>query len=399
MCRVNGIEGNAGAWDAADRGGTLSDVLGYRFDAPQERIEAARRRGGLCDSVTRRLPHHHHHQRPHPQRSPRTWNVLKINLQLKQGYLSFWNDHISYALRGCMLIELALRRRIGVVGMQCRALRAVCLACAAYTASVLDNAFGRLGYEEREGAFGRAAGAHVLRAVFEPLCARLHALLGSAELDVVGTGAGGGGLTRIRAGGRARGRGGKGAGVRGSRDVERTGCAGRLKVCCPRCTTTPKHARTCVIRHNTPLQISMGQFKPAGALHFGNNKSKNGTAAGVGFNSNQREVEPGLSTVDRMEKKLRKVITTLDVVRPDGNEHPQTSKNSTECRCNNDLFRRLGNQLLVGNEPWQSKYAFGIVFFMKFGLERYYLTSSSRRLRDKIFDLSYRTEDQPRHEY
>ncbi|KAJ7787946.1 G-protein alpha subunit-domain-containing protein [Mycena olivaceomarginata] len=38
MCRVNGIGSNAGAWDAAD-----------------QRIEAAGRRGGLCDSVTRRL--------------------------------------------------------------------------------------------------------------------------------------------------------------------------------------------------------------------------------------------------------------------------------------------------------------------------------------------------------
>ncbi|KAJ7788486.1 GPP34-domain-containing protein [Mycena olivaceomarginata] len=215
--------------------------------------------------------------------------VLLLGIKDKQGYLSFWNDNISYALRGCILIELALRRRIGVVkdpgrkrlplpdrpltvlstrqtgetlldetlkmmkqtedsgermgvgtwvdllsgetwnvlkigfqlkqvrerlakglvdkgvlrtekrnfllfdmathpvadahvkagvvnrvvalltsgtsavppsaldapGTQCRALRAVCLACAAYTASVLDNAFGRLGYEEREGAFGR----------------------------------------------------------------------------------------------------------------------------------------------------------------------------------------------------------------------------------------------------
>jgi hypothetical protein len=35
-------------------------------------------------------------------------------------------------------------------------LRAVCLVCAAYTASVLDNAFGRMGYEERELAFQRA---------------------------------------------------------------------------------------------------------------------------------------------------------------------------------------------------------------------------------------------------
>lgn len=32
-----------------------------------------------------------------------------------KGYLSFWNDNISYALRGCILIELALRRRIAVV--------------------------------------------------------------------------------------------------------------------------------------------------------------------------------------------------------------------------------------------------------------------------------------------
>lgn len=32
-----------------------------------------------------------------------------------KGYLSFWNDNISYALRGCILIELALRRRIAMV--------------------------------------------------------------------------------------------------------------------------------------------------------------------------------------------------------------------------------------------------------------------------------------------
>ncbi|OCH89140.1 GPP34-domain-containing protein [Obba rivulosa] len=213
--------------------------------------------------------------------------VLLLGLKDKQGYLSFWNDNISYALRGCILIELALRRRIAVVrdpnrrqlapaerivevlddgqtgetildealkmmkaqegdrmpinswidllsgetwnvmkigyqlkqvrerlakglvdkgvlrtekrnfllfdmathpvadvrakeaivsrvvalltattsavpaaalgkeGTQCRAMRAVCLVCAAYAASVLDNAFGRLLYEEREAAFQR----------------------------------------------------------------------------------------------------------------------------------------------------------------------------------------------------------------------------------------------------
>ncbi|KDR84284.1 hypothetical protein GALMADRAFT_220070 [Galerina marginata CBS 339.88] len=214
--------------------------------------------------------------------------VLLLGIKDKQGYLSFWNDNISYALRGCILIELAMRRRIALVkdpnrrripvteriveviddrqtgetildealkmiksqqdieklsinawidlmsgetwnvmkigfqlkqvrerlakglvdkgvlrtekrnfllfdmathpvadartkesvvnrvvtlltsttsavppaaldkeGVQCRVLRAVCLVCAAYTASVLDNAFGRLGYEEREAAFQR----------------------------------------------------------------------------------------------------------------------------------------------------------------------------------------------------------------------------------------------------
>jgi Golgi phosphoprotein 3 len=40
-------------------------------------------------------------------------------------------------------------------GVQCRVMRAVCLVCAAYTASVLDNAFGRLAYEDREAAFQR----------------------------------------------------------------------------------------------------------------------------------------------------------------------------------------------------------------------------------------------------
>ncbi|KAF9439782.1 Golgi phosphoprotein 3 [Macrolepiota fuliginosa MF-IS2] len=42
---------------------------------------------------------------------------------------------------------------LDVEGIQCRVARSACLACAAYTASVLDNAFGRLDYEAREAAF------------------------------------------------------------------------------------------------------------------------------------------------------------------------------------------------------------------------------------------------------
>ena len=41
--------------------------------------------------------------------------TASVSFHFFQGYLSFWNDNISYALRGCILIELALRRRIAVM--------------------------------------------------------------------------------------------------------------------------------------------------------------------------------------------------------------------------------------------------------------------------------------------
>lgn len=41
--------------------------------------------------------------------------VLLMGLKDKQGYLSFWNDNLSYALRGCILMELAFRGKIAVV--------------------------------------------------------------------------------------------------------------------------------------------------------------------------------------------------------------------------------------------------------------------------------------------
>ncbi|KAK9474769.1 Golgi phosphoprotein 3-domain-containing protein [Dipodascopsis tothii] len=40
--------------------------------------------------------------------------ILLMGLKDKQGYLSFWNDNISYALRGCIVLELALRGRISM---------------------------------------------------------------------------------------------------------------------------------------------------------------------------------------------------------------------------------------------------------------------------------------------
>jgi Golgi phosphoprotein 3 len=41
--------------------------------------------------------------------------IILMGLKDKQGYLSFWNDNISYALRGCIVIELAFRGRICMV--------------------------------------------------------------------------------------------------------------------------------------------------------------------------------------------------------------------------------------------------------------------------------------------
>ncbi|CAO1631195.1 unnamed protein product [Parajaminaea phylloscopi] len=41
--------------------------------------------------------------------------TLLLGLKDRQGYLSFWNDSISYALRGCIIAELLMRRRLRVV--------------------------------------------------------------------------------------------------------------------------------------------------------------------------------------------------------------------------------------------------------------------------------------------
>ncbi len=41
--------------------------------------------------------------------------VLLMGIKDKEGYLSFWNDNISYALRGCIILELAFRGKIQMV--------------------------------------------------------------------------------------------------------------------------------------------------------------------------------------------------------------------------------------------------------------------------------------------
>ena len=117
-----------------------------------------------------------------------TWNVMKIGFQLKQVRERLAKGLVDKGVlrtekRNFLLFDMAthpvadVRTKESIVcrlvslltsttsaippaaldkeAVQCRHLRAVCLACAAYTASVLDNAFGRLGYEEREAAFQR----------------------------------------------------------------------------------------------------------------------------------------------------------------------------------------------------------------------------------------------------
>jgi len=42
------------------------------------------------------------------------WVARRQRSNILQGYLSFWNDNISYALRGCIVIELAFRGRVSM---------------------------------------------------------------------------------------------------------------------------------------------------------------------------------------------------------------------------------------------------------------------------------------------
>lgn len=67
--------------------------------------------------------------------------VLLLGLKDKEGYTSFWNDCISSGLRGCILIELALRGRVELekAGMRRKGLlnRKILLKCDTPTGDVL----------------------------------------------------------------------------------------------------------------------------------------------------------------------------------------------------------------------------------------------------------------------
>ena len=121
--------------------------------------------------------------------SGETWNLMKIGFQLKQVRERLAKGLVDKGVlrtekRNFLLFDMAThpvadaRTKEGIVrrvttllnaqtraippgclgkeGEQCRVTRIVVLCCAAYAASVLDNCFSRLGYEEREAAFARA---------------------------------------------------------------------------------------------------------------------------------------------------------------------------------------------------------------------------------------------------
>ncbi|KAM4635655.1 Golgi phosphoprotein 3-like isoform 2-T2 [Polymixia lowei] len=71
--------------------------------------------------------------------------VLLLGLKDREGYTSFWNDCISSGLRGCMLIELALRGRLQLeaCGMRRKSLLARKVICKSDTPTgdmLLDEA-------------------------------------------------------------------------------------------------------------------------------------------------------------------------------------------------------------------------------------------------------------------
>ncbi|PRT55810.1 Vacuolar protein sorting-associated protein 74 [Wickerhamiella sorbophila] len=87
--------GHGGTTATTERGGTFENddhrVAYDSRDVPSDNDEQAQSRLTLMEEV------------------------LLLGIKDEEGYLSFWNDSISYVLRGCIMIELALRGKIAMV--------------------------------------------------------------------------------------------------------------------------------------------------------------------------------------------------------------------------------------------------------------------------------------------
>ena len=65
--------------------------------------------------------------------------VILLGLKDREGYTSFWNDCISAGLRGCMLVELALRGRIQ---LEKQVMRRRSLQTGGYQWRTIENTLG-----------------------------------------------------------------------------------------------------------------------------------------------------------------------------------------------------------------------------------------------------------------
>lgn len=74
--------------------------------------EGAHGSSGVVDSEPRSQQTADNDDDDKAQRLTLMEEILLLGLKDKEGYTSFWNDCISSGLRGCVLIELALRQRI-----------------------------------------------------------------------------------------------------------------------------------------------------------------------------------------------------------------------------------------------------------------------------------------------
>ncbi|KTG02911.1 hypothetical protein cypCar_00036141 [Cyprinus carpio] len=65
--------------------------------------------------------------------------ILLLGLKDKEGYTSFWNDSISSGLRGCILVELALRGRIQLEPQSSRKRKLLDRKCPCSTEAVMSS--------------------------------------------------------------------------------------------------------------------------------------------------------------------------------------------------------------------------------------------------------------------
>jgi golgi phosphoprotein 3 len=121
MASTSGLTRRRGGGGAASSGtannGTTNDdnevsrvsSPGLRSPLPESSFEAAEN-GHKIAFDPRDLSESH--ERTKQPKLTLMEEILLMGLKDKQGYLSFWNDNISYALRGCIVMELAFRGRI-----------------------------------------------------------------------------------------------------------------------------------------------------------------------------------------------------------------------------------------------------------------------------------------------